>query len=237
MQSSVAAAALYPGSSIAGTTRDEDQPWTAPVDPPDPGTAGAVFEDLRCRLFGIAYRVLGRAADAEDVVQDVWIRWQGVDRDRVRDQVAFLVTVTTRVALNAATSAHARREVSTGDWMPKRGSTVGDPALVAERSEELATAVQLLLERLSPVERAVYVLREAFGYPFREIADSLGIVEANARQIARRARSRLAEQRRLPVDPAECTALLDAFSGAARTGDMAGLFDLLTGESRVTKAS
>jgi RNA polymerase sigma factor (sigma-70 family) len=195
---------------------------------PEAGDGAADFESIRSRLFGIAYQVLGGAADAEDVVQDVWVRWQGADRARVRDRVAFLVTVTTRVALNVVTSARARREVSVGEWMPQRALGSVDPALGAERGEALELAVQLLIERLSPVERAVYVLREAFDYPFRDIAEVLELSEANARQLALRARKHLAAERRNPVDPAERYGLLDAFLDAARAGDMAGLIDQLS---------
>jgi RNA polymerase sigma factor (sigma-70 family) len=195
----------------------------------DTSGAAADFENVRSRLFGIAYQVLGGPADAEDVVQDVWIRWQGADREPVRDPVAFLVTVTTRLALNAATSARARREVSVGAGLPERDFASADPAVAAQRTEELALAVHLLIERLSPVERAVYVLREAFDYPFRDLAGALGLSEANARQLARRARVHLAEHRHNPVDPAERDGLLDAFLDAARAGDMARLIDVLTG--------
>jgi RNA polymerase sigma-70 factor, ECF subfamily len=200
------------------------------VPQPDASVQEAVagFEDVRHRLFGVAYQVLGRAADAEDIVQDVWLRWQGADRDGVRDRVAFLVTVTTRVALNAATSSRARREVSVGGWPPEHDPAAVDPQVGAERSEALELAIRLLLERLPPVERAVYVLREAFDYPFRDIAEALGISEANARQVARRARLHLAEQRRESVDPTERNALLQAFRHAAGAGDMAHLVTLLT---------
>ena len=190
--------------------------------------AAADFESIRSRLFGIAYQILGGVADAEDVVQDVWIRWQGADRARVHDRIAFLVTVTTRVALNMATSARARREVCVGGSPPERGVASADPAVRAERSEAVGLAVHLLIERLSPVERAVYVLREAFDYPFRDIADVLGISEANARQLAHRARRHLAEQRPHPVDPAERDGFLGAFLDSARAGDMARLLDVLT---------
>ncbi|MGH3767441.1 MAG: sigma-70 family RNA polymerase sigma factor [Pseudonocardiaceae bacterium] len=190
--------------------------------------AAADFDGVRSRLFGIAYQLLRRAADAEDVVQDVWVRWQGADQARIRDRVAFLVTITTRLALNVATSARARREVCVGGWLPQRDLASVDPALEAERSEALEFAVQLLMERLSPVERAVYVLREAFDYPFREIAEVLGLSEVNARQLARRARKHLAEQRHNPVDPAQRDALLEAFLDAARAGDMARLVDLFS---------
>jgi RNA polymerase sigma factor (sigma-70 family) len=191
-------------------------------------TRTADFESLRSRLFGIAYQTLNRAADAEDVVQDVWLRWQGADRTRVRDPIAFLVAIATRVALNAATSACARREVSAGERLPEFNLASVDPAREAERGEALEVAVQLLMERLSPVERAVYVLHKAFGYPFREIAEVLELSEVNARQLACRASKHLGEQRRNAVDPAERAGLLRAFLDAARLGDMACLIDVLS---------
>jgi len=189
--------------------------------------AVAEFESVRDLLFRIAHRTLGHAADAEDVVQDVWVRWQGVDRARVRDRVAFLVTITTRSALNAATSARARREVSAGAWGTEAPCASVDPEREAERGEELEFAVRLLVERLPPVERAVYVLREAFEYPFREIADLLGLSEANARQLAVRARRRVAVRRHGPVVPGEREQLLEAFRDAARNGDLAPLTEFL----------
>lgn len=213
-----------PGSSSRGASGSTTA--TAVRSGPE---AAADFESVRSLLFGIAYRRLGRAADAEDVVQDVWVRWQGADRAQVRDRVAFLVAVTTRVALNTATSAYARREVSVGGWSPERDLAAVDPASEAERGEALERAVRLLMERLSPVERAVYVLREAFEYPFREIADMLELSEVNARQLAVRARRHLTGQRRNPVDSAERDGLLGAFLDAARAGDMAHLTDLFQG--------
>ena len=189
--------------------------------------AAADFEKVRPRLFGIAQQMLGCAADAEDVVQDVWVRWQGTDRAVVRNQVAFLVTITTRLALNVATSARARREIGFAGPLPERDPVAVDPALEAERDEALEVAVQLLIERLSPVERGVFVLREAFDYPFREIAGTFAISEANARQLSHRARRHLTEQRCNPVDPAQRDGLRGAFREAARAGDMARLVNLL----------
>jgi len=229
---------LKSGASRAGATGaaalsvdatavpDRRIPWGGMTDSPMAEAVGD-FESVRSRLFGIAYQVLGRVADAEDVVQDVWIRYQGVDRAGVRDRVAFLVTVTTRVAINAVTSARVRREVSAGVVLSERDYAAADPALEAERGEELGLAVHLLIERLSPVERAVYVLREAFGYSFHDVAEVLELSEVNARQLARRARIHLAEQRDNPVDPAERDRLLEAFLHAARAGDMARLIDML----------
>lgn len=212
----------------ARTAPDRQVTWGARTDPLSETAEAADFEAVRSRLFGVAYRVLGGVADAEDVVQDVWIRWQGADRARVRDRLAFLVTVTTRVALNAATSARARREVVAGAWLPDHDFVAADPAREAERSEALRLAVHLLMERLSPLERAVHLLREAFDYPFREIAEALALSEAYARQLARRARKHLAEQRHNAVDPAERDALLNAFLDAAQAGAMAHLVNVLS---------
>lgn len=198
---------------------------------PAPGSPGALddtegagaldaFLAVRPQLFGIAYRMLGGVAEAEDVVQDAWIRWQGTDRDAVRNPAAFLTTVTTRLAINAATSARARRETYVGPWLPEPVDTSGDPALGAERTEALELATLLLMERLSPVERAVYVLREAFGYPYRRIADILDVTEPGARQLARRARERLGTREAVPVDPGEHRRLLDELVAAAHEGDL-----------------
>jgi RNA polymerase sigma factor (sigma-70 family) len=181
------------------------------------------FQSVRPRLFGVAYQVLGRVADAEDVVQDVWVRWQATDRARVHDRVAFLVKITTNVALNVAVSARFRREITVGRELPERVPAAEDPTLAAERSEDLECAVRLLVQRLSPAERAVFVLREAFGYRFREIAETLAISNANARQLGRRARAHLAERRREPVRTAECERLLSVFLDAAQDGAVADL--------------
>lgn len=181
------------------------------------------FQSVRPRLFGIAYQMLGRAADAEDVVQDVWVRWQGTDRDRVNDPVAFLVKITRNCALNVAVSARFRREITVGGQLAEWVPTSEDPTLAAERLEELEHAVRLLVQRLSPTERAVFVLREAFGYRFGEIAETLAISNANARQLSRRARARLSERRREPVLPVECDRLLKAIIDAAQHGAVAEL--------------
>ena len=150
-------------------------PWSSPSDmhttrnEADLVDTANAFEELRPRLFGIAYQTLGRRADAEDVVQDAWIRWQCADRAQVRDGVAFLVTITTRVALNAATSARARREIDVAEPFPARDDTFVDPAAEAERSEALTTAVQLLIARLSPPERAVSCSARPFSIRFARL--------------------------------------------------------------------
>lgn len=192
--------------------------------------AAAVFAAVRPRLFGIAYRILGAATDAEDVVQDAWLRWQGTDRTVVRDSAAFLATTTTRLALNVAQSARARRESYVGPWLPEPVDTSADPALGAERGEALELAVLLLLEKLTPTERAAYVLREAFDYSYRDIADILELTEANARQLVSRGRQHLAGERRASVSSDEQRRLLVAFVAAAQTGDLAALEGLLAAD-------
>jgi RNA polymerase sigma-70 factor (ECF subfamily) len=191
-------------------------------------TALAEFEQVRPRLFGIAYRMMGTATEAEDVLQDTWLRWQRTDRSVVRDPGAFLATTATRLAINALTSARATRETYIGPWLPEPVSTADDPALGAERSEALEMAVVLLLERLAPRERAAYVLREAFDYPYREIADLLETSEPNARQLVRRARDHIVRERSNPVDPEQQAQIMGAFLAAAQSGDLAGLESVLT---------
>jgi RNA polymerase sigma factor (sigma-70 family) len=195
-------------------------PVIAPVD-------AASFETVRPRLFGIAYRTLESAADADDVVQDAWIRWQGTDRNKVRDAAAFLATTTRRLALNVAQSAHARRETSMQPWHPEQVDVQADPALGAERREALELAMLTLSEKLSPTERAAYVLREAFDYPYRQVSHVLATSEANARQLVTRARVRLASERRRQVSAAEQQRIIDAFVDAAQTGDLTRLEQLL----------
>jgi RNA polymerase sigma-70 factor (ECF subfamily) len=178
---------------------------------------------VRPRLFGIAYRMLGSAAEAEDLVQDVWVRWQTADRRRVRDAAAFLVTTATRLALNVIHSARSRRETSVEASQPEPVDTSADPRVRAERGQALARGVRVLLERLTPIERAAYILREAFDYPYRELASVLQVEEANARQVVTRARQHLVSGRQLRAKVAEQTRLLAAFVAASRHGDIAGL--------------
>jgi RNA polymerase sigma-70 factor (ECF subfamily) len=185
------------------------------------------FEAVRPRLFGIAYRTLESAADADDVVQDTWIRWQGTDRDRVRDAAAFLATTTKRVALNVAQSARVRRETSIDPWHAEPVDIQADPTLRAERREALEVAMRMLMEKLSPSERAAYLLREAFDYPYRQISDVLATSEANARQLVTRARLHLASEPRRQVSAAEQQRFIDAFVDAAQTGDLTTLEQLL----------
>ncbi|WP_333762901.1 RNA polymerase sigma factor SigJ [Streptomyces sp. IBSBF 2390] len=192
--------------------------------------AAEAFERLRPRLFGIAYRVLGSVSEAEDVVQDVWVRWQGTDRGAVLDPGAYLAKAATRLAVNVARSARVRREAYVGPWLPEPVDTSVDPQVGAERGEALELAVLLVLQRLNPVERAAYVLREAFAYAYDEIAGILELSQANTRQIVSRARKRLAAERREPVDSAQHRRLLDAFVAAARHGDVAALENVLSAD-------
>ena len=201
---------------------------------PDDGLSA--FLSVRPRLFGIAYRMLGSAAEAEDIAQDVWVRWQTTDRSLVRDGAAFLATTTTRLAINVMQSARSRRETCVGPWLPEPVDTSANPGLGVERGEGLEAGVLVLLEKLSPTERAAYILREAFDYRYREIADILRLEEANTRQLVTRARQHVADGRRAPVSPAERRRLLDAFVGAAERGDVAGLAGLCAPNRRTIVA-
>ena len=188
------------------------------------------FERARPRLFGIAYRMLGSVAEAEDVIQDVWTRWQSTDRRVVRDPQAFLATTTTHLAINVLQSAPTRHETYVGPWLPEPVDTSADPTLGAERGEALELAVLVLLERLSPTERAAYVLREAFNYPYKEIAEVHRVEEANARQLVTRARQHVTDGRRARVSDADQRRLLDAFIAAAQSGDLAQLEHLFAAD-------
>ena len=199
---------------------------------PESPTAGknddglSAFAKVRPRRFGIAYRMLGSVAEAEDIVQDVWLRWQVTDRSVVENPAAFLATTTTRLCINLIQSAPSRRETYVGTWLPEPVDTSGDPTLGAERGEALKFAVVLLLEKLSPTERAAYVPREAFDYSYRQIADILQMEEANTRQLVSRARKHIKDERRTPASSGEQRRFLEAFIGAAQKGDMVALESL-----------
>ena len=184
------------------------------------------FAPVRPRLFGIAYRMLGSVAEAEDIVQDVWLRWQSTNRTAVENPPAYLATTTTRLCINLAQSAHTRHETYIGTWLPEPVDTGSDPTVGAERREALKFAVLMLLEKLSATERAAYVLREAFDYSYHQIADILQIEEANVRQLVSRARKHITDGRRAPVSAEEQRRLLEAFIDAAQKADMAALESL-----------
>jgi RNA polymerase sigma-70 factor (ECF subfamily) len=190
----------------------------------------AAFLSVRPRLFSIAYRMLRSAAEAEDVVQDAWLRWQTADRSVVRNAAAFLTTTTTRLALNVMQSARSRREMDAGPSLPEPVDTTAGPRLRAERRQALSGAFQLLLAKLSPAERAAFILREAFDYPYRDIARVLRLEEANARQVVTRARQHLATDRKALTSRNEPRHLLDAFITAAVQGDVVRLEGVLASD-------
>ena len=197
-----------------------------PGDAEDLEAAAAVFTGLRPRLFGIAYRMLGSVTEAEDLVQDAWLRWQACDRAAVVNPGAFLATTTTRLAVNALQSARVRRETSIGPWLPEPVDTSADPYLGAERGEALEFAALLLTERLTPHERAAYVLREAFDYPYGQIAGILRLSQPAVRQLVSRARKHVRGERRAPAPAAAQRELLVTFVAAARSGEMSALEQL-----------
>jgi RNA polymerase sigma-70 factor (ECF subfamily) len=190
--------------------------------------AEAAFQDARGYLFGIAYRMLGSVGEAEDILQEAWIRWQTSDRSKVENPRAFLTTTVTRLAINVLQSARVRRQTYVGPWLPEPVDTSGDPALGAVNAEALELAVLMLLEKLTPTERAAYVLRQAFDYPYEQIAEITGQTNAGARQLVSRARKRLAAEKRASVAAAEHKRFLTAFVTAAQDGDVAVLERLLT---------
>ncbi|MFF1689307.1 RNA polymerase sigma-70 factor [Streptomyces sp. NPDC058254] len=202
-------------------------------------TAIDVFEEHRPVLMGVAYRMLGRVADAEDVVQDAWLRWAQADRDEVREPPAYLVRVATRLAIDRLRQAQVRREAYVGPWLPEPlvtdfGPTAPDTAEAAVLAESVSFAVLVVLESLSPLERAVFVLREAFGFPFAEIATTLERSESAVRQLAGRARKHVDERRpRFDVDPVEQRDLTERFLAAATGGDLEGLMTLLAPDARL----
>jgi RNA polymerase sigma-70 factor, ECF subfamily len=189
------------------------------------------FQAARPRLFAVASSVLRDRVEADDVVQDAWTRWQGTDRSGVRDATGFLVTTTRRLALNVADSARVRRETAVGTWLPERIDGGADPARDAEQRDALERAVLVLMERLTPAERAAYVLREAFDYPHRQIAELLAVSEAYARQLVARARGHLSTRAGTPVDPDDRRRFAAAFAVAAQTGEMSALEELLLSDA------
>jgi RNA polymerase sigma-70 factor (TIGR02957 family) len=192
--------------------------------------AASIFTGVRPRLFGIAYRMLGSASEAEDLVQEVWLRWQATDRSVVNNPGAFLATTTTRLAINELQSARARRETYIGPWLPEPVDTSADPFLGAERGEALELAVLLLMEKLTPHERAAYVLREAFDYPYSQIADILQSTEPAVRQLVSRARRHVTGERKIPVPETAQRQLLATFLQAARSGDLEALEKLFAAD-------
>jgi len=190
--------------------------------------ATEAFLAHRNLLFTVAYEMLGSAADAEDVLQETWLRWAGVDLGTVHDQRAYLVTITTRQALTRLRTLGRRKESYVGPWLPEPLLTTPDVAADAELAEAVSMAMLLVLETLTPAERAVFVLREVFDMAYEEIAGAVGKTPAAVRQIAHRARAHVAARRpRGTVSAAQTRDALEAFQRAAQTGDLQGLLDIL----------
>ncbi len=182
----------------------------------------------RSLLFTVAYEILGSAADAEDVVQETWLRWADVDHALVRDPRAYLVRIVTHQALNRLRSLARRREEYVGEWLPEPLMTGPDVAADVELAESLSIAMLTVLETLGPAERAVFVLREVFETPYDEIAEAIGKSPTAVRQIAHRARDHVAARRpRMPVSTTEQQEVVDRFLAAIRHGDLQGLLDVL----------
>jgi len=191
-----------------------------------------LFEQERGRLFGIAYRMLGSVSEAEDILQDAYLRWHAVAHETVTHPTAFLVRLVTRLCIDALKSARNQRTEYIGPWLPEPllldDRQHDNPATVQELADDLSTAFLLLLERLTPVERAVFLLHESFGFSYAEIAPVIGKSEQNCRQIARRARQHLDTNGQfVPADPSEHDLLLTRFLHAIRDGDVQGMVALL----------
>ncbi|MEU7941427.1 RNA polymerase sigma-70 factor [Microbispora bryophytorum] len=191
-------------------------------------SATKAFVAHRNLLFTVAYEMLGSAADAEDVLQETWLRWASVDLDTVRDKRAFLVRIVTRQALDRLRALGRRRESYVGPWLPEPLLTAPDVAEDVELADSVSMAMLLVLETLSPTERAVFVLREVFDLDYDEIAEAVGKSQAAVRQIAHRARAHVAARRpRGMASPDETQAALHAFQRAVETGDLQSLLDIL----------
>ncbi|TDD20595.1 RNA polymerase sigma-70 factor [Kribbella turkmenica] len=188
------------------------------------------FDEHRSVLVGAAYRVVGSVSDAEDVVQEAWLRWTGVDHEQVRDTRAYLIRITTRLALNRLRQQKARREEYVGPWLPEPipATSGDDPAAAVELADSVSMAMLVVLETLSPLERATFVLREVFDLPYEEIADTLGRSESAVRQLAHRARAHVhARQPRHRVDKERHNELTMRFMAAAGSGDFDQVVSLL----------
>jgi RNA polymerase sigma-70 factor (ECF subfamily) len=195
----------------------------------DPATE--TFLAHRNLLFTVAYEMLGSAADAEDVLQETWLRWVKVDLAQVHDQRAYLVRITTRQSLNRLRTVKRRREAYVGQWLPEPLLTAPDVAEDIELAESMSMALMLVLETLSPTERAVFVLREAFDVSYDEIAAAIGKSPAAVRQVAHRARRHVDARRpRQTVSPSETRAALESLQRALQTRDLQGLIDVLAPE-------
>jgi RNA polymerase sigma factor (sigma-70 family) len=192
--------------------------------------AVAIFICARPRLMAIAYRILGSTSEAEDIVQETWLRWQRADRTVVSNPQALLATMTVRLAINVSQSARRRRETSVEPWTPEAADAIDDPAARAERREAVEQAVLIIMARLTPSERAAYVLRDAFDYPYRQISEILHLGVDNTRQLVCRARGRIAADRSTVVSPVPHQRFLQAFLRASRAGDLSDLEEQLAAD-------
>ncbi|MDN3352709.1 RNA polymerase sigma-70 factor [Actinomadura sp. DC4] len=198
------------------------------MDEPNDDTGTKTFEDCRGLLFSVAYRMLGTVADAEDVVQDTWLRWSGADRAMVKDPKAYLVRIVTNTAIDRLRSAQVRRESYVGPWLPEPVLTAPDVAEDVELTESVSLAMLVVLETLSPLERAVFVLREVFDFSHAEIATTLDRSEASVRQVAHRARQHVAERRsRFTAGRAEQRRVTEELLSAMVGGDLDRLLAVL----------
>lgn len=202
-------------TALVLATRPEDRELTS------------TFLAARPQLVAIARRVLRDGVEAEDVVQEAWLRWRRADRDRVLNAPAFLSSTTTRLAINVVRSARSRRETTAGGWVLDGADQDGGPEPAVEVAESVDAGLRLLLTTATPAERGAYLLRAAFDYPYRRIGDVLHVRADHARQLVRRAHQHLRSGRRRPVDAAEHRRLVRTFLDAARSGDLADLERLL----------
>jgi RNA polymerase sigma-70 factor (ECF subfamily) len=202
---------------------------TEPVDGNDRGTTSLDrFVELRPLLFTIAYEMLGSAADADDVLQESWLRWAEVDPATVRDDRAYLVRVVTRQSLNRLRTLSRRREAYVGPWLPEPIATTPDVADDVELADSVSMAMLVVLETLSPLERAVFVLREVFGFEYAEVAEAVGRSPAAVRQLAHRSRRHVQARRPRPTEPVDTRAVMERFFEAAVGGDLQALLDVLS---------
>jgi len=217
-------------SSIDGflSLVDPRLPFEESTDHDDGLTA---FLNVRRSLFGLAYRMIGSAAEAEDIVQEVWLRWQTTNRSKVLDPSAFLRTTTIRICINLYRSARLRRETYIGEWILEPIDISANPGSGAEQKEALKSAVMILLDKLRPAERAAYILREAFDYSYRRIADLLRMTEPNVRQLLTRARKRIAKGPWTFPATIERLDLLEMFIYAAQNGNLTELEGFFVSEA------
>ncbi|SOD98752.1 sigma-70 family RNA polymerase sigma factor [Blastococcus haudaquaticus] len=218
-------------------------PGAAGAEHPEPGAprpprdddlrqAVVVFMAQRPHLLATVRRILGSASEAEDVVQETWLRWQRTDRRTVANPPAFLATAATRLAINTIQSARSRREAPSTPWLDDVALPAGDAESTAERAEAVELALRVVLERLTPAERAAYVLRTGFDYPYADIASALRRSAPNARQLVSRAHTRILSGAGRPVSAGAHRQLVGAFTAAARNGEFTRLEALLTAPVR-----